>query len=168
VDRSAPEIADFSSWGDKSLRGMRRGRWRTGRPRARAPSIAGNSDRCPAGSPGPNLDQHDQGVSHAKWPEDDEAQAPTQTGGGLCCPLKAVDVGRNSPRAERLARRAPKLRAISRASPDGSSVRRRRRGGELLPARRTLFQVDVLGLLRSPTVEGRPGRRPAPAMLRLP
>jgi len=35
--------------------------------------------------------------------------APTQTGSVICCPLKAVDIERRPPGADRLSKRAKKL-----------------------------------------------------------
>src|SRR5580692_10279731 len=63
----------------------------------------------------------------------------------FACSLEAVDIERRTPRADKPAKRAKKLRAVSGACSRRSSNRQHRRGGELLPVRRTLFQVDVLG-----------------------
>src|SRR6266540_1017969 len=52
---------------------------------------------------------HYQGVSHAEWPKDNEEYAPTQTGGAVCCSLKAVDIECRPPRVEGLSKRAKKL-----------------------------------------------------------
>jgi len=71
--------------------------------------------------------------------------APTQTGSIICCPLEAVDIECRPPRAEGLSKRAKKLWAVSGARPCWSPNRQHGRGRELLPARRTLFQIDVLG-----------------------
>jgi hypothetical protein len=86
-----------------------------------------------------------QGVSHAKWPKAKHECAPTETGSVICCPLKAVDVECRPPRVDRPSKRAKKLRAVSGARPHRSPNRQRSRGRELLPVRRTLFQIDVLG-----------------------
>jgi hypothetical protein len=53
--------------------------------------------------------RHDQGVSHAKWPEDNYECSPTQTGTVVCCPLEAVDIECRPPRAEEFSKRAKKL-----------------------------------------------------------
>jgi hypothetical protein len=53
--------------------------------------------------------RHYQGVSHAEWPKNIHHYAPTQIGGVICCPLKAADLERSSPRAEELSKRAKKL-----------------------------------------------------------
>ena len=84
-----------------------------------------------------------QGGSHAEWPKDSHEHAPTQTGRITCCSPKAVDTEYRPPPVARVSKRPKKLRAISRASPGRSPVGERRCGGELLPTRRTLFQVDV-------------------------
>jgi hypothetical protein len=84
-----------------------------------------------------------RGASHAEWPKDSHEYAPTPTCGVISCPPKTVDTECRPPTVARVSKRPKKLRAISRACPRGSPVRQRRRGGELLPARRTLFQVDV-------------------------
>jgi len=56
-----------------------------------------------------------------------------------------VVIERHPPRT-RLSQRAKKLSAISGARPCWSPSRKHSRGRKkLLPARRTLFQVDVLG-----------------------
>jgi hypothetical protein len=105
----------------------------------------GLSDRqrwlCRAG----HIIHNDQGVSHAKWPNDNSGLAPEQTGGILCCTLKTVDIECRPPRLEQLAKRAKKLRAVSGARPYRSPKRQYDRGRELLPARRTLFQIDAPG-----------------------
>jgi hypothetical protein len=85
-----------------------------------------------------------QGGSHAEWPKDSHEHAPTQTCGVIFCPPKAVDTECRPNPVERASKRPKKLRAISGASPGGSPVGECRRGGELLPTCRTLFQVDVL------------------------
>ena len=84
-----------------------------------------------------------QGGSHAEWPKDIHEHAPTQTCGVIFCPPKAVDIECRPNPVERASKRPKKLRAISGASPGGSPVRKCRRGGELLPIRRALFQNDV-------------------------
>jgi hypothetical protein len=90
-----------------------------------------------------------QGGSHAEWPKDSHAHAPTQTCGIICCPPKAVDTKCRSNPVERASKRPKKLRAISGASPGGSPVGECCRRGELLPARRTLLQIDVPGPRRN-------------------
>jgi hypothetical protein len=84
-----------------------------------------------------------QGGSLAEWPKDSHECAPTPTCGVISCPRKAVDTECRPPTVARVSKRPKKLRAISRACPRRRAVRERRRGGELLSARRTLFQVDV-------------------------
>jgi hypothetical protein len=84
-------------------------------------------------------------VSHAKWPNDNSGRAPEQTGGIVCCALETVDIECRPPRLEQRAKRAKKLRAVSGARPCRSPNRQYGRGGELLPARRTLFQIDAPG-----------------------
>jgi hypothetical protein len=83
------------------------------------------------------------GGSHAAWPKDSHEHTPTQTCGLICCRPKAVDTECGPNPVERASKRPKKLRAISGASPGGSPVRKCRRGGELLPTRRALFQNDV-------------------------
>src|SRR5262249_14171594 len=85
-----------------------------------------------------------RGVNHAEWPKDEHENTPTETGSIICCPLKAVVIERPPPRT-RLSQCAKKLSAISGARPCSSPSRKHSRGRKLLPARRTLFQVDVLG-----------------------
>jgi hypothetical protein len=85
-----------------------------------------------------------RGVNHAEWLKDEHENTPTETGSVICCPLKAVVIERPPPRT-RLSQRAKKLSAISGARPCRSPSRKHSRGRKLLPARRTLFQVDVLG-----------------------
>ena len=53
--------------------------------------------------------RHYQGVSHAEWPKISYDYASTQIGGGICCPLKAVDIECGSPRAEKSSKCAKKL-----------------------------------------------------------
>ena len=84
-----------------------------------------------------------QGESHAEWPKERHEHAPTQTGGVTCRSPKAVDTEYRPPAVARVAKRPKKLRAISRVSPGRSAVGERRCGGELLPTRRTLLQIDV-------------------------
>ena len=43
--------------------------------------------------------------------------APTETSSVICCPFEAVDIERRPPRADRLSKRAKKLRAVSGARP---------------------------------------------------
>jgi hypothetical protein len=94
--------------------------------------------------PGAYFFCHHQGGSHAEWPKHRHEHAPTQIGGVICSPVKAVDTECRPPPVARVSKRPKKLRAISCASPGGSPVRECRCGGELLPTRRTLFQIDVL------------------------
>jgi len=85
-------------------------------------------------------------VSYAKWPKGNHECAPTQSGSVICCTLEAVDIECRSPRAEELPKRAKKLWTISGARPCWSPNRQHGRGRELLPIRRTLFQIDARGL----------------------
>jgi hypothetical protein len=81
-----------------------------------------------------------QGLSHAERPKD---TAPIQTRCATYFPPKAVDAECRPPQTERFRKRAETLRAVSRAGPRRSPVRQCRRGGKLLPTRRTLLQIDV-------------------------
>ena len=74
---------------------------------------------------------------------------PTQTGSVICCPLEAVDIECRPPRADKPSKRAKKLRAVSGACPRRSPNWQHSRGRELLPVRRTLFQIDVLGFRKN-------------------
>ena len=47
----------------------------------------------------------------------DRECAPTQTGGVICCPLKAVDIECRPLRTDGLSKRAKKLRAVPGARP---------------------------------------------------
>jgi hypothetical protein len=83
-----------------------------------------------------------QELSYAERPKD---TAPIQIRCATCFPPKAVDAECRPPQIERLRKRATKLRAVSRASPRRSPVWECHRGGELLPTRRTLLQIDDPG-----------------------
>ena len=109
----------------------------------RATSDGGDSIRSDSAPPGAYFICPYQGGSHAEWPKDSHEHAPTQTGRITCCSPKAVDTEYRPPPVARVSKRPKKLRAISRVSTGGSPVGERRCGGELLPTRRTLFQIDV-------------------------
>jgi len=81
-----------------------------------------------------------QGLSHAEPTKDNPS---LQTRHATCLPPKAVDAECRPRQVGRFRKRATKLRAISRTCPRRSAVGERRRGGELLPTRRTLLQIDV-------------------------
>ena len=84
-------------------------------------------------------------MSHPEWPKNNDEYAPPQIGEAIYQPLKAADIECGPPGAEGLSKRAKKLGTVSRVSPSSGPGRRYCRGGELLPARRALFQIDVLG-----------------------
>jgi hypothetical protein len=109
----------------------------------RATSDGGDSIRSDSAPPGAYFIRRYQGGSHAEWPKDSHEHAPTQTGRITCSSPKAVDTEYRPPPVARVSKRPKKLRAISGASPCGSPVGECRRGGELLPTRRALLQIDV-------------------------
>jgi len=75
--------------------------------------------------------------------ESDEYKPP-QTCSVVWCPPKTMDVECPAPRGKGFSTRPKELWAIPRAGPGGSSVRQYGWRRELLPARRTLFQINVL------------------------
>jgi hypothetical protein len=88
---------------------------------------------------------HIKGMRHAERPKQKHEHAPTLDV-VICAPLTGMGIKRASPSPEGFSQCAKKLRALSSACPSRSPGRQYDRRGELLPTRRTLFQVDVRGL----------------------
>ena len=81
-------------------------------------------------------------MSHAKWPKDNHEYASTQIGRVIWRPLKAVEIewrARQAMSSQNAQRSYERYLALAHAEVlVGDTV-----GAGILPARRTLFQIDV-------------------------
>src|SRR5882724_6000163 len=101
----------------------------------------------PGGLGRPDQDIHcfAKGASHPRWLEDKHALAPIPIVRLVQRPPQTVGFERAARSAEGLSKCAKKLRALYGHGPGRNSERRYRCRGELLSARRALFEVDVSG-----------------------